>query len=141
MVMKIFILPVSPRVTFLNLCAYLLLLAFHNHLPAAESRISTQEYTDKGQVVSSQGLTGTVRDDAGMPVIGAMVTPRSLQSSGPPIPELAILSNQDGRYTWPLPPGNYELIVSADYHAPARGRATVRSGAVSTLDFVLRREP
>lgn len=87
----------------------------------------------------TQGLSGSVRDESGKPLVGALVVPRSLQSAGPAIPELAILSNEAGRYAWPLPPGLYELAVTADGYEPARRRGDVTQGKVTSIDFVLRR--
>lgn len=87
-----------------------------------------------------QGLSGSVRDDAGKPVGGAMVVPRSLQRPGPAIPELAILTDDSGRYAWPLPPGSYELTVTADGHQVAQRRGSVTEGSLTTLDFVLHRK-
>jgi hypothetical protein len=87
----------------------------------------------------AQGLSGSVRNESGEPVVGALVVPRSLQSAGPAIPELAILSNEAGRFAWPLQPGPYELTVTAEGYEPARGRGDVTQGKVTTIDFVLRR--
>lgn len=88
-----------------------------------------------------QGLSGRVLDEAGKPVRGALVVPRALQATGPPIPELAILSDESGHYAWPLPPGSYEVVVSAEGHATAQRRGSVVKGAVATLDVVLPRKP
>jgi hypothetical protein len=88
----------------------------------------------------TQGLAGSVRDESGKAVVGALVTPRSLQAAGgPAIPELAILSDEAGRYAWPLHPGPYELTVTAEGYEPARRRGDVTQGAVTPIDFVLRR--
>lgn len=87
----------------------------------------------------TQGLSGSVRGESGKPAVGALVVPRSLQSAGPAIPELAILSDEGGRYAWPLHPGAYELTVTAEGYEPARGRGDVTQGTVTGIDFVLRR--
>lgn len=94
----------------------------------------------KGAPTFKQGLSGSVRDEAGKPVGGAMVVPRSLQQPGPAIPELAILTDDSGRYAWPLPPGSYDLVVTADGHQVAQRRGSVTEGALTTLDFVLPRK-
>lgn len=104
----------------------------HNPVPVAVA--------GKGAPTFKQGLSGSVRDEAGKPVVGAMVVPRSLQRPGPAIPELAILTDDSGRYAWPLPPGSYELVVTADGHQVAQRRGSVTEGTLTTLDIVLHRK-
>jgi hypothetical protein len=85
-----------------------------------------------------EGLTGRVVADDGSPIEGAMIVPRSLQVNGPPIPEMATLSDAHGRYVWPLPAGAYEVSVSADGYQSAVRRTDVAAQVVATLDFVLK---
>ena len=96
---------------------------------------------DDGSPVRSlaEGVTGQVRDEAGAAVAGAMLVPRSLDADGPPIPEIAILSNADGRYAWPLRPGRYELAVVVDGENRLSRPVAVKPGETATLDFVLPR--
>lgn len=61
-----------------------------------------------------EGVIGQIMDSRGRPVAGASVRPRSLDDSSPAIPEIAIVSDSDGRYTWSLFPGIYEISVSAE---------------------------
>ncbi len=60
----------------------------------------------------SAGLQGRVRDLTGEPVPGALVVlvPRR---GTPPVPELAVLTEDDGTFAWPapLPPGDYRVEV------------------------------
>jgi len=72
------------------------------------------------------GLTGRVVADDGSPIVGAMIVPRSLQVHGPPIPEMATLSDADGSYVWPLPTGAYEVSVSAAGYQSAVQRTNAR---------------
>jgi hypothetical protein len=88
---------------------------------------------------SAEGVTGEIKDDSGRALDGAMIIPKSLEANGPPIPEIAILSDTTGRYRWPLRPGNYDVTVRADGYQDVTRRVTVSAGAVETLDFVLRR--
>jgi len=86
-----------------------------------------------------EGLTGRIVANDGSPIEGALIVPRSLQAHGPPIPEMATLSDADGRYVWPLPAGAYELSVFADGYHDAVQRADVAADVVVTLDIVLKR--
>ena len=69
-----------------------------------------------------------------------MIVPRSADDAGPAIPEIAIISNGDGDYVWPLPAGFYELTASADGYQSAAGVIKVETGKIVKLDFVLRME-
>lgn len=86
-----------------------------------------------------QGVEGRITDTQGRPVAGALVVPRSLDVPSPPIPEIAIVSDEEGRYAWRLPPGRYEISVSAAGYRGAVKEAVVRAGQVTRLDFVLKR--
>lgn len=86
-----------------------------------------------------EGLAGRIVASDGSPIEGAMIVPRSLQAHGPPIPEMATLSDADGRYVWPLPAGAYEVSVFADGYHDTVQRADVAADVVATLDIVLKR--
>jgi hypothetical protein len=46
-------------------------------------------------------VSGIVRDPAGRPVAGALVTATSLDRPPRPVPELAVFTDPAGRYDWP----------------------------------------
>jgi hypothetical protein len=56
-------------------------------------------------------VEGTVADAAGRPVQGALVVPRPADDRTPAVPEIAVHTDSDGRFSWPLPPGAYELVA------------------------------
>ncbi len=99
--------------------------------------------TSTGQVGigSVEGIVGRITDTRGRPVVGALVQPRSLDDPSPPIPEIAIVSDDNGRYTWQLSPGSYELSVSADGYRGMTKLTKVKAGQAATLDFTLERTP
>lgn len=117
-------------------------IVFANGAAASASPHNAEQaaVADKGAATFKQGFSGTVRDEAGKPVAGALVVPRSLERVGPPIPELAILTDGSGRYAWPLRPGSYELVVTAEGHHVAQRRGSVTQGTLTTLDVVLGRK-
>ena len=86
---------------------------------------------------ASRGVVGTVRSTGGQPVEGALVQPRALDPNAPAVPEIAAYTGPDGRYSWDLPPGRWELTVSADGYRPATRQVTIEAGGPATLDFTL----
>lgn len=87
----------------------------------------------------AEGVSGTIKDEGGHAVEGAIVTPKSLDANAPPIPEIAIVSDKDGQYQWPLRPGRYEVTARASGYRDATQQVTVTARTVTTLDFALRR--
>lgn len=84
------------------------------------------------------GVAGRVIDQAGAPVAGAVVMPRSNDSPPQEIPEIAVMTNHDGRYQWSLPPGRYSFTVHHDSYAPLTSQPlTVTPGHISSLDITL----
>jgi hypothetical protein len=90
---------------------------------------------------TAEGVAGRVTDAHGKPLAGVAVHPRSLAQPSQPIPELAVRSEDDGRYTWTLKPGDYEITFTADGYSPTTQRATVSPGRMTALDVVLQPAP
>ena len=87
-------------------------------------------------VVSRVG--GTVRDGAGRPVPGALVVPRPADPGTPGVPEIAVLSDAGGRFSWPLRPGSYELAAQLGERRSAPVAVAVRAGApLPSVELVL----
>jgi hypothetical protein len=84
-----------------------------------------------------QGLRGTITGPNGRRIAGALVTPQSVDVPAKAVPELAVLSDDDGRYEWTLDPGKYEITVSADGYQTQTKNVTVEPGDAAPLDFVL----
>lgn len=79
------------------------------------------------------GIQGVVLVD-GTPASGYLIVPTSLAEPSVAIPEMALLSDERGRFEWPLPPGTYRLtatradapaIAPIDVEVPATGSITV----------------
>jgi hypothetical protein len=90
-------------------------------------------------VLLKEGVTGQIQDDKGSAVAEATVLAASLDVDGPAIPEIAIVSDADGRYEWPLRPGRYKLTVAAEGYERGSRRVVVKAGEVARLDFRLSR--
>lgn len=88
----------------------------------------------------NEGVVGRVTTSDLHPIAGAFLQVRSLGYTAYS-PDIAILTNQDGWYQWRLPPGMYDLSVSAQGYRSAMKRLTVRRGEVVTLHFMLEHAP
>lgn len=77
---------------------------------------------------------GVVRDASGAPVPGVMVRAVSLATPAQAVPELAVMSDAEGRYAWPavLSPGPYELRAETP-DGPAVARVQVRPEAGASV--------
>ncbi|MEO3938709.1 carboxypeptidase-like regulatory domain-containing protein [Dermatophilaceae bacterium Soc4.6] len=91
-----------------------------------------------GQGEWTPAIAGRVTDGAGKPVSGLLV---SVVSHGDPmvaVPEIGVLTGDDGRYAWPaLPPGPWEVQVTRDGQT-ASVTVTLEAGRTATADLVLR---
>lgn len=83
----------------------------------------------------AQGVVGRVHNATGQPVAGARITAQSLDQPTRPIPEIAILSDADGRFVWPLRPGRYRLAAVVDGRELATEEATVEPGQVARVEL------
>jgi hypothetical protein len=84
-----------------------------------------------------EGVKGRVTSRVGKPVRNTLVSAKSLDIPAKPVPEIAILTNGDGYYSWPLRPGDYKITVATDRHEAASERVTVRPREITRLDLVL----
>ncbi|MCB9896997.1 MAG: carboxypeptidase regulatory-like domain-containing protein [Planctomycetes bacterium] len=87
-------------------------------------------------------LAGSVRDEAGRPVVGAALTVgegwRGTGGDAPPPPQHA-LSDRDGAFAWDgLPPGSTNVDAQAPGFAPLRASVQLALDAPATLELVLR---
>lgn len=97
----------------------------------------TRSETGRSQS-SQEGIEGRVTAADGTPVAGAFVQAESLDEPAQRIPELAINTDDDGHYLWPLAPGRYRISVSVEGREPASQTATVEPGKLTTLSFTLK---
>ncbi|MCG8347940.1 MAG: carboxypeptidase-like regulatory domain-containing protein [Chloroflexales bacterium] len=82
-------------------------------------------------------VQGQVSDKGGASLPGVLVTPRSTDAPPQAVPEIAITTDEDGRYQWVLPPGNYELTFTQNGYAPATVAVTVMADRPVTVDIIL----
>lgn len=82
-------------------------------------------------------LHGTVHTPDGKPVIGVMVTATSIDDPPRPVPELAVMTDDQGRYEWPLAHGRYRITVELPGTGNAAGEAEIPAPDGKTLDLTL----
>jgi hypothetical protein len=85
----------------------------------------------------SEGVEGRVTASGQKPLAGVAVQPRSLDEPAAAIPEMAVVSEDDGQYRWTLRPGEYELSFLLEGYQPATRRVTVRPRQATRLDVEL----
>lgn len=85
----------------------------------------------------AEGVEGRVTGSGGAPLAGVAVQPRSLDEPATAIPEMAVVSTDDGQYEWSLRPGEYEIVFSLEGYQPATRQVTVRPRQVTRLDVEL----
>ena len=89
---------------------------------------------DLRRPIAADGISGTVRDTSGRPVAGVLVEALA-EPGSPPAPDLAVVTDGQGRFAWPLRSGTYQL------KAGARGipvTVTARVGSLVTVDLIAR---
>jgi hypothetical protein len=84
-----------------------------------------------------EGVEGRVTAPGPKPLENVAVRPRSLDEPAAAIPEMAVVSEPDGHYSWTLRPGEYEISFAAEGYQPAARRVTVRPRQVTRLDVAL----
>ncbi len=103
--------------------------------------VSSDDPSAKAPFNITEGLMGRIMDIDGYPVRGALIQPQSLDDPSPPIPDIAILSDNDGWYQWRLFPGAYEISVFAERYQTATRRIIIKAGQVINVDLILKPAP
>jgi hypothetical protein len=83
------------------------------------------------------GVAGRVTGPDGAPLEGVSVAAASRDRPERPTPQLGVITNADGRYRWPLPPGRWEFTVDAPAYRAASRTVDVPAGRTVTVDFRL----
>jgi uncharacterized GH25 family protein len=77
----------------------------------------------------------------GEPVEDATVEAASQDRPAKPTPMLGVLTNAQGRYSWPLTAGTWKITVSARRYRSSFQTVEVPQGQQVTLNFELQPEP
>jgi hypothetical protein len=88
-----------------------------------------------------EGVEAHVTAPGPKPLENVAVRPTSLDQPAAAIPEMAVVSEPDGHYSWTLHPGAYEISFAAEGYQPAARRITVHPRQVTRLDVALEPAP
>lgn len=101
--------------------------------PTSDSGLGDKDPGPKVETIR-EGVTGIVLDVSGAPLAGVLVQPTSLGRGGP-VPEMAVMSGPDGRFTWRLGPGHYRFDAITEGGPVASANVTVTRGALSNIQL------
>jgi hypothetical protein len=86
---------------------------------------------------AAEGVQGRVTFANGKPATQVFVQARPLGPSGPAVPDIGIFTDGAGRYSWPLPPGRFELTFVHQGKKLTTRSVTVGRSGVTRLDVRL----
>jgi hypothetical protein len=86
-----------------------------------------------------QFLEGLVTSAKGDPIAGVAIEPLPLD--GQPVRDMGSFTDENGRYSWPLYPGRYEVSARLDGYKTATKQVVVGRGDPTRLDFILEPGP
>jgi len=102
-----------------------------------DAPLSSDDAAGGSATTQARGVDGMVSDQQGNPVTGALVTPTSLDTPSKAIPEVAVFTNTEGRFSWVLPAGRYRITVKADGYQEASAETEVPENGTATVDLKL----
>lgn len=91
---------------------------------------------EPGDELAATGVGGRVVTTDGTPVSWTPVARQPVDGTRPVTQEAGV-TDEDGRYFWPLEPGTWDITVSAPGHEPVTQRVTLDEAQRATLDFVV----
>lgn len=105
---------------------------------SSDDPVSSSDSDKGGPARGAAGIHGRVTRTDGGPIIEASVLVRSLGTAGRPIPEVAMVTDAEGRFARTLPPGRYEVTVVAPDGRRQSREVSVGRTAQTQIDFSLR---
>jgi hypothetical protein len=90
-----------------------------------------------GDAIVGGLVQGTVVDQGGRPLTHVVITPQSTDTPPQPVPEIAVFTDDQGRYKWSLAPGAYTFTFVHDGYVPLTKAVNVANNHPTPLDVVL----
>jgi hypothetical protein len=131
---------VFNNLLLISIAVGLIMAVTHCRLASEDQPITAHPGVEP-QRAPSYGVRGRVTSADGAPIAGRLVQAKSLDKPKRAIPELAVMTGEDGSYWWPLKPGHYRLSVAAEGYLTASQEVVVRSNQIAQLDFSLKKAP
>lgn len=132
--------PLLNNLLLVSISVVLMMVVTHCRL-ASEDQPITAHPGAEPQKAPSYGVRGRVTSAEGATIVGRMVQAESLDKPKRAIPELAVMTGEDGSYWWPLKPGHYRLSVAAEGYLTASQEVVVRPNQIAQLNFTLKKAP
>jgi len=85
----------------------------------------------------SEGIAGVVVDEGGAPMADVFVQVVPADPAAGPVPDIAITTDDRGRYQWPLRPGRYVVSIAPAGSTPQTKEVVVEPGRLGDLNFVV----
>jgi hypothetical protein len=92
-----------------------------------------------GPTQVAEGVMGRLLQPEDIPISYAMISVTSLDKPSRPVPDIAILTDAKGRFTWPLRPGSYRLRAVVNGNEIAEAAVSVQSGQVTSVTMRARK--
>jgi hypothetical protein len=92
--------------------------------------------SDHGEATAPGSVKGAVHSMDGRPVVAVMVVATSLDEPPRAVPEVAVVTDGDGRFEWPLKPGRYRLKATTPAGSATRD-VTVGAGDTDEVHLVV----
>lgn len=83
----------------------------------------------------AEGVIGRLVDAHGRPVDSAVISTTSRDRPARPVPDIAILTDAQGRFEWPLGAGTYRLAAVVHGREIAEAMVVVEPGCVASVDL------
>lgn len=88
--------------------------------------------------LSVSQVIGKVTAATGSPIAEAGV---AVTKSSTGVPEILVLTDEEGGYVWELPPGEFTLTVYKDGYVEQSKDVILKEGETVELDFQLEKQP
>lgn len=103
-----------------------------------EGNISSTQAAPDTPIQMKSGISGLITaSGGGRPIEGAVLEVTSQDRPPQPTPLIAAVTDGEGRYSWPLPPGVWDITASAEGYHSVTQRVVIRENMINHLDFTL----
>jgi len=106
----------------------------------AETSVSGGSQNMTAPAAVFEGIQGKVHTPDGRPLQGVFVQAQPSDPNAGPVPDIAIVTDENGVYRWRLPPGQYTLSVNPENYEAQAAPANVDAGKTTIRDFIVQHQ-